>query len=178
MKISLIACMALNRVIGSKGTIPWYIPQDLTYFKDKTMYYPCIMGKNTFLSLKGILKDRLNIVVSRTLTPEEVPEEVLVFKSFEDALRHLIDLNTYSKVYVIGGEQLYRSALPLADEILLTKINKKFKGDTFFPQVPRTFAIQKKKVLCTQGYTLTFLTYSNLHLSFLQYLFNRLKYLF
>lgn len=173
MIVAIIACTASNNVIGYENTIPWYIPQDLTYFKNKTLYSPCIMGKNTFLSLKQPLKNRLNIVISSTLKDQK---DVLIFKTLTEALLYLKELNKYPIVYIIGGEQLYKEGIKYADKIFLTKINKRFEGDTYFPKIPYKFAITDKDILYTQKYRLTFYTYKNKNLSFFKYVINRIKY--
>lgn len=173
MIINLIACMSRNHVIGINNSIPWYIPQDLTFFKDKTFNKPVIMGKNTYLSLGKPLKNRLNIVISTTLKPSD---NILTFNTLSDALKYLHELHCQS-CFIIGGEKLYKEGLYFCDYIYLTKINKKFKGDTYFPKIPYNFKIIKSQILNTQKYRLNFIKYQKSNLNFLQFLINRFKYM-
>lgn len=136
--------MAKNRVIGNQGKIPWHLPEDLKRFKQITMGHAIIMGRKTFESIGKPLPGRLNIVLSRTreftttdgkniFTPVwENGATALDAHSLDDAIRKAGDQN---EVFVIGGAEIYRLALPLADKIYMTLIDQEFEGDTFFPEV-------------------------------------------
>ncbi|OFZ52902.1 MAG: hypothetical protein A2428_05085 [Bdellovibrionales bacterium RIFOXYC1_FULL_54_43] len=130
MKVSLIAAVAKNQVIGKEGTLPWHLPDDLKRFKRITMGHPIIMGRKTFESLGRALPGRLNIIISRT--PEfHAPEGTVVARSLDEALKAAADAE---EVFVIGGAQIYDLALSRADRLYLTMIDQEIAGDAFFPE--------------------------------------------
>ena len=127
-KISIIVAVAgKKRVIGKKGSLPWYIPQELKRFKEITMGHPIIMGRKTHESIGRVLPGRTNIVI--TTHPDYLAPGCVVAHSLEDALEKVQD----EEVFVIGGGEIYKQALPLADKLYLTYIDKEIKGDVFFP---------------------------------------------
>lgn len=129
MNVILIAVMATNRVIGHDNTIPWHIPEELRFFKQTTMGYPVIMGRLTFESLKGPLPGRQNIVISRN--PEYRREGTDNVESLEQALKIAQDAE---KVFILGGSQIFQEALLLADNIILSVLDREVKGDVYFPE--------------------------------------------
>lgn len=130
MFLSIIVAMSKNRVIGNKGKIPWYLPEDLKRFKQITMGHPIIMGRKTFESIGKPLAGRNNIVITRKRNFSA--EGIVTVGSLEEALKKAGEAN---EAFVIGGAQIYRLALPLADKIYLTLIDQDLEGDTFFPEV-------------------------------------------
>jgi dihydrofolate reductase len=134
MEIIMIAAMAANRVIGRQLTIPWDLPGELAHFKRRTWGYPLIMGRKTFESIGRALPGRRNIVISRN-TNFQAPGCELA-QSLDAALALCRDSD---KVFVIGGEQLYAQALPLADTIILTTLEREVAGDAFFPAFEQDF---------------------------------------
>ncbi len=122
-EIILILARAENGVIGRDGKIPWHIPADLRRFKQLTMGKPMIMGRKTFESLPGLLPDRRHIVLTHDETWEEDGAEVV--HSFEEALKHA----NAPHVAVIGGAEIYKLFLPLADKIELTAVSLSPDGD-------------------------------------------------
>lgn len=128
-----IAAMASNRVIGRKGDLPWHLPEDLKFFKNTTQGHPVLMGRKTFESIiqriGKPLPGRQNIVLSKTMA---LREDALVVRSFEDVFE-IPELSTLSKVFLIGGSQLYQTLLPQCDELLLTCISQPYEGDAYFP---------------------------------------------
>lgn len=134
MKISMIAAMAQNRVIGSGGRIPWHIPEDFKYFKAKTIDKPIIMGRKTFESLPGVLPKRVHKVVTRNREYEIPKGPCEIYLSLEDAIKSHI---RKTELFIIGGEEIYKEALRLdvVDTIYLTVINTEFYGDAFFPEI-------------------------------------------
>lgn len=137
MKISLIAAMAQNRVIGRGLDIPWKIPGEQLLFKRLTENKVLIMGRKTFDSLGRPLPNRTTIIVTRQ--ENYAIAGCLVAPSYEAAL-HLAT-NLASEVFVAGGAQIYRSAMPGAHAIHLTTISKPFDGDVFFPEIPGDFSV-------------------------------------
>lgn len=134
MKIVLIAALSEDGTIGDKGRIPWHISADLKRFKQTTMGHPVIMGRKTFESIGKPLPGRVNIVL--THNPAFRPAGALVFPDLSEALGYLGTVNSKT-VFVIGGAELYRAALPLADALYLTHVHMKVHGDTKFPAFDR-----------------------------------------
>jgi dihydrofolate reductase len=131
-RISLMAAMAQNRVIGRGGGIPWHVPGEQKLFKRITLGHALIMGRKTHESVGRPLAGRLNIVVSRS--PGYRPPGCLGAASLPAALDLVPAAET--EVFIIGGGQLYREALPLAQRIYLTVIPLSVAGDTYFPEIP------------------------------------------
>lgn len=138
IKISLIAGMGENRVIGNNNTLVWDIPKDMAWFRKKTRGKTVIMGRKTFESIGYPLPKRDNIVISRK-EDFSIPKfpEVKTTSSLEDALniakKHAQD-NNLNEVFIIGGAQIYELGLDFADRLYLTYIEKSYEGDTFFPE--------------------------------------------
>lgn len=130
--IALIAAVARNGVIGIDNRLPWRLPDDLRRFRVLTIGHPVIMGRRTWESIGGPLPGRQNIVVSRQ--PAYRASGAPVAGSLADALA-LVALP--GPTFVIGGEALYRAALPLADMLYLTEIERDFDGDARFPEFAR-----------------------------------------
>jgi dihydrofolate reductase len=125
--ISMIVARSRNLVIGKENKIPWKISADLKFFKKVTMGYPIIMGRKTWESIGRPLPGRRNIVVSRNTSYSAVGAELV--SSLEQALDSLKEFN---RVFVIGGQQLFNQAFPLADELFITEIELQVEGDTYF----------------------------------------------
>lgn len=123
-EIVLILARADNGVIGRDGRLPWHIPADLRHFKALTQGTPMIMGRKTFESLPGLLEGRRHIVLTRDADWQEDGAEVA--RSVDDAL-HLANAPHIS---VIGGAEVYRQFLPIADRIELTEVHMDAQGDT------------------------------------------------
>jgi len=131
MKIVLLAAMSENRVIGRENRIPWHLPADLKRFKATTTGHHLIMGRRTFESIPGKpLPGRTSIVLTRR--PEYRPQGVLVAHTLDEALGLCAG---DEEVFVIGGEEIYRLALPRADEIQLTVVHATIEGDARFPKI-------------------------------------------
>lgn len=128
-KLSMIGAMAENRVIGNKNQLPWDMPADLAHFKGITLGKPIIMGLNTFRSIGRPLPKRLNIVLSHT---NDLIDGVEVVGSVDQALAAAGDSD---EAFVIGGQRVFETFLPLVDRIYLTVIHAMPEGDTFFPEL-------------------------------------------
>lgn len=126
-EIFLIVAMADNRVIGADGAMPWHLPSDLRRFKALSMGKPMVMGRKTFESLPGVLPGRRHIVLTHDQGWDEDGAEVV--HSVEEALQ----LANAPHVAVVGGAEIFRLFLPLADRIELTEIHAAPPGDTIFP---------------------------------------------
>ncbi len=131
-RIALIAAMAQQRVIGLEQGMPWHMPADLAYFKQKTIAKPVVMGRKTFDCLGKPLPDRRNIVITRNL--DWHADGVEVYHDLSSALK---ELEGEPEIMITGGETIYRQALPVATDLYLTFIDAAVKGDTYFPNWDR-----------------------------------------
>ena len=130
-KISLIAAVAENNVIGSKNQMLWHISNDLKHFKQVTSGHPVVMGKNTYLSLPvKPLPNRTNIVMSRK--GFDGCEKCIIVSTMEEALEKMSD---QEENFVIGGGEIYRLFLPMAQKLYLTRVHQPYGGDTLFPEI-------------------------------------------
>ena len=134
MKLILIAAISQNNVIGNKGRMPWHSKEEFGHFKEKTIGFPVLMGKNTFNSLGKPLIGRLNIVI--TSHPELFSqfEDVKCFFNISDAL-FFCNNGNFEKVFIIGGRRLFEEMMPIADEMMLSRMRFDADGDTFFPEM-------------------------------------------
>jgi dihydrofolate reductase len=134
-ELIIIAAVARNGVIGSKNAIPWRISEDSKRFKRLTMGYPCIMGDSTYDSLPDPwrpLPGRENIVLS--LDPNYERPDVTIFRRFDQAMDYVRGQGV-DKAFITGGATIYRLALPVADTLELTHIDRDYAGDVLFPPV-------------------------------------------
>ncbi len=132
--ISLIVAHDDNQVIGYNNGMPWHLPGDLQYFKNKTMGKPMIMGRKTFESIGRPLPGRRNIVITRDENYRA--EGIEIVTSLEEAIAIAGDVQ---EIMIIGGEQIFRLSMEMADRLYITKINHSFQGDTFFPSYAEDF---------------------------------------
>ena len=131
MKITIVAAIASNNVIGQKNSLPWDIPEDLKRFKQLTSGHTILMGRKTFDSIGRPLPNRTNIVMTRDTNYQKKGIEV-VFDERE-ALNLIKDLN--QEVFIIGGSKIYELFEPWATSLMITRVLKDFKGDAFFPEI-------------------------------------------
>lgn len=132
--ISLIAAVAQNRAIGKDNQLLWHLPEDMRYFRETTRGKTVIMGRKTWESLPAAfrpLPGRRNIVVTRDR--QYVAEGAVLVHSLEEAIGAADD---DGETFVIGGAELYRLALPLAQRLYLTEVAQTCTGDAFFPEIP------------------------------------------
>ena len=128
MRIAMIAAMANNRVIGKNNQMPWHLPADLKHFKKVTLGKPVIMGRKTYQSIGKALPGRRNIVISRQSGLLSADADWV--QSIEQALALV---QHEAEVMVIGGAEIYRQVLPMADTLYITDIDLSVEGDAFFP---------------------------------------------
>jgi dihydrofolate reductase len=132
MIVSLIAAVTKNNVIGKDNDLPWKLPDDMKYFMETTKGHAVIMGRKNFDSLPPKfkpLKERFNIVISKSYRDSNV----CVVSSIESAFEQARANNSNEEIFVIGGAQIYKLALPFADRLYLTEIDTVLDGDTYFP---------------------------------------------
>jgi len=132
MKLSIIAAMDRNRLIGADNQLPWHLPADLHFFKRTTLGKPILMGRKTFDSIGRPLPGRRNVIISRN--PNYQAAGCDVVHSIEEALELVRESE---EVMLIGGATLYEQALPLAQRLYLTLIDAEFEGDAWFPNYPQ-----------------------------------------
>ncbi|GAA4446868.1 type 3 dihydrofolate reductase [Nibrella saemangeumensis] len=140
MKISLIAAVAQNGVIGQNKSdggpdMPWHLPDDFRFFKQKTSHHPIIMGRRTLEALGKPLPNRTNIVITRSADFQA--DGCVVVHSLEEALDEARKVEQ-EEIFVIGGGEIYSMAMPLATTLYLTEIEKAYDGETRFPDFDRT----------------------------------------
>jgi dihydrofolate reductase len=128
MTVSLIVAMADDRVIGRDGQLPWRLSADLRRFKRLTMGHHIIMGRKTYESIGRLLPGRTTVVITRQ-TDLEVPGAIVVH-SLDEALQVAA---ADPEVFIVGGGEIYRQAMPLVDRIYQTIVHAKVDGDTVFP---------------------------------------------
>ena len=126
--IALIAAMTPDRVIGREGRIPWNIPGEQKRFKELTMEHTIVMGRRTYEEIGRPLPGRRTIVVSTTKNFDQPGCRTVA------SLPEALALSAGEDVYISGGSRLYEEALPLADVLYLTEIERKIEGDTYFPE--------------------------------------------
>ncbi|MCC6198018.1 MAG: dihydrofolate reductase, partial [Burkholderiales bacterium] len=131
-RLAIIAAVARNAVIGANNALPWRLPADLARFRSLTMGHAVIMGRRTWQSLCRPLSGRQNIVVTRQAG--FAAQGVDGASSLDDAL---VRVRTPAPAFCIGGAQLYAQALPRADVLYITEIDRDFAGDTVFPAFDR-----------------------------------------
>ena len=134
MKISLVAAVAKNQVIGKNNDLPWHLPDDMKFFMETTKGHYVILGRKNYDSLPPKYKplpNRTNIIVTRQHNFEA--PGCLVVNDIQEALNVAQD-NGEQEAMVIGGAEIYRLALPFADRLYLTEIDASVDGDVHFPE--------------------------------------------
>ena len=169
MEKCLIVAIADNGAIGKNNELLWHISEDLKFFKRTTLGCPVIMGRKTFESIGRPLPKRQNIVVSRR--GFEAPEGVVVVGSLEEAYDTVISNlsgnlqeDQPSRLFIMGGGQIYAQALPDMDRLIITHVHTVIEdADTFFPSIdPIIWHVAERSELMTDpetGYTFEFVTY-------------------
>ena len=172
MKVALIAAVARNGVIGHANDLLWKLPEDMAFFKRTTMGNPVIMGRKTWESIPKRfrpLQGRTNIVVTRQATWK--PDGALVAHGFEEALEMALESASANphgmRAFVIGGAELYAAALPHADELLLTEIDRDYDGDARFPAWERHHFVEtareKHPAAAPNDFDFAFVDYRRTH---------------
>ena len=128
--LSLVVAASRNNVIGKDNALPWSLPADLKHFREITTGHAVVMGRKTFESIGRPLPNRRNIVITRQA--DYAPEGVEIVRSFTAAL-HAVPSD--EEVFVIGGGEIFKIALPLADRVYLTRVEADVAGDVFFPEL-------------------------------------------
>lgn len=155
--VSLIVAVAHNRVIGVNNTLPWHLPEDLKRFRALTTGHHIIMGRKTYESLGRLLPGRTTVIVTRNKAYNV--EGALIADSLEEAISLCKDDN---EAFVIGGAELYKDALKLADKLYLTEIDLQVEGDAFFPEFQESEWKETSREAHTsaQGLPFSYITYN------------------
>lgn len=133
MKLIIIAAIAENNVIGkANGEMPWHVKEEFQHFKQTTLGSPVIMGRKTFETLGKPLKGRENIIVTRNKNFKVEFDETILTHSLNEAIEYCKSKN-YEKAFIIGGGNIYRQAMPLVDEMILSFMKFKADGGITFP---------------------------------------------
>jgi dihydrofolate reductase len=131
--ITIIAAIANNSALGLNNKLIWHLPEDLKRFKSVTKGHHIIMGRKTFESLRKPLPNRTSIIITRNKN-YKVPNCIVV-NSLKDALEKAKE---DANPYILGGSEIYKLAMPIADRLDLTLVHHKFKADAFFPEINTT----------------------------------------
>ncbi len=164
----IIAAVSRNGVIGHADDLLWRLPEDLKFFRRATIGHPVIMGRKTWDSIPARfrpLPERTNIVVTRQ--PGWRADGAVVAHSLDDALARARAASAGERVFVIGGAALYALALPAADELMLTEIDREFAGDARFPDWSRAdfieVAREAHRAAPPNDFDFAFVTYGRAH---------------
>ncbi len=156
MKISLIASIGKNRELGKNNKLLFDIPEDMKSFREKTRGHVVIMGRKTYESIGRPLPNRTNIVITKNLELKTENSEVEFAGSIEEALEIAKGFEGH-EVFIIGGEQIYKLAMPYADKLYLTVVNKTVKdADAFFPDYHEFTKVLYERPSRDKNYSYTF----------------------
>ena len=154
--ISLIAAVARNHVIGLNNTLPWHLSEDLKRFRVLTTGHHIIMGRKTYESLNRLLPGRTTVIVTRN--PDYHVPGALVAASLPRAIALC---NEDAEVFLIGGAELYREAMQLADRLYITTIDAEYEGNAFFPEFDQAAwqKIAREQHISAEGLIFSYLIY-------------------
>lgn len=134
MKISLVVAIAQNNAIGKDNDLLWHLPADFKHFKETTSGHFILMGRKTFESFPKSLPNRTHLIITRQKN-YNVPDNCFAFASVNDALQFAQHQNQET-VYVIGGGEIYKETISIANELVITHVNAVFEdADAFFPEI-------------------------------------------
>lgn len=150
LRICAIAAMDQSRAIGMSGSIPWHYPEDMKHFSSLTTGHAVLMGRKTYQSLPAEFKPlpkRKNIVISRN--PDALAGDAVdVYRDVHEVIKRArsgaLPLET-DLLWIVGGEQIYRETISAWDEVYLTRIDKTYGGDTFFPEFEENFEVESRR---------------------------------
>ena len=135
MTISHLVAASENNVIGKDNHLPWHLPNDFKYFKNKTWAMPIIMGRNTYESLDKPLPGRFNIVI--TTKEDWKRDDVIVAHSVDEAIAEGLETDC-KEIFIIGGGEIFKQSIGIINKIYLTSVHTTVEGDTFYPEIDKT----------------------------------------
>ena len=153
-EVIVIVAVAKNNVIGRDGTLPWHLPSDLQHFKKTTMGSPLIMGRKTYESIGRPLPGRDNVVLTRDQTLE-LPGCIVVH-NLQDAIEHCRD---EEKVFIIGGADIFRLAMPMTDTLIVTALERDVEGDVYLDPIDTHVFEVVSQQMCDEEETYKILRY-------------------
>lgn len=158
--ISLMVAHDPNRVIGLNNDLPWHIPEDLAYFKETTMGKAMVMGRKTYESIGRPLPGRESIVITRN--KDFTAEGVVVVHDIEEAIKQAKEYA--EEVMIIGGAEIFRMTLDIADRLYITLIKNEYEGDTFFPSYGPEWKLisTTEEMISKNGATFSYLVYEKI----------------
>ncbi|KAA9039263.1 dihydrofolate reductase [Ginsengibacter hankyongi] len=127
-----IVAASENNVIGANGDMPWHLPNDFKYFKNKTWGMPVIMGRKSYEALKESLPGRINIVITKKT--DFHPKDALVFNNIEDAITKAKESDA-KEIFIIGGGEIFKQTIDIVSRIYLTRVHATIEGDTYYPEI-------------------------------------------
>lgn len=130
MIISQIVAVSINNVIGKDNALPWHMPSDSKYFKEKTWGHHIVTGRRNYEAEGKALAGRINIVLSRN--PNYLIPDGVMVKQLQKAMEIAKNANE-NELFIVGGEEIYKLAMPVTDRIYLTRIHVEVDGDTYYP---------------------------------------------
>jgi dihydrofolate reductase len=154
--LSVIAAVADNNAIGLDNGLPWHLPEDLKHFRSLTMGHHIIMGRKTYESLGRLLPGRTTVIVTRQT--DYCVTGALVAGSLEEAVSLC---GNDDEMFVIGGAELYKLALPMADRLYLTEVSGEFPADTFFPEYDKAawHEVARERLISESRLAFSFVVY-------------------
>lgn len=132
MLISQIVAMSENNVIAKEGKLPWHLPADLSYFREKTWGHHVLMGRKNYTAEGKILKGRTNIIITRRKNFKV--KDAYVFSTIKEGIE-FARKNGEKELFVVGGGEIYKQTLSQTDKLYITVVHKTVKGDTFYPEI-------------------------------------------
>lgn len=135
--ISAIVAMSDNFVIGVNNQLPWHIPEDLAHFKKITNGHPIIMGRKTFESIGKILPNRTNIIITKQAGYDQ--KGAVIAGGLDEAVKNASASPGGEEIFIIGGGEIFKMAMPIIQKLYLTIVHKNIDGDVFFPEIPKEF---------------------------------------
>lgn len=156
--LSIVAAVARNSVIGLNNALPWRLPGDLRYFKELTYGKTLIMGRKTFESLPGLLPNRRHIVITRDAGYAAAHPGIETASGLDEGIANA---PSGEEAFIIGGDSIYRAALPLCERLYITEVLADFDGDAFFPDFDRSRyeLASRSEEFCENGVSYRFLCY-------------------
>ena len=127
-----IVAASENNVIGSQNELPWHLPNDFKYFKNKTWGMPVIMGRKTYESLKKSLPGRINVVITRDTN--FYPDNAFVTGNIDAAIEKAKESDA-KEIFIIGGGEIFKQTIDLVSRIYITRVHTTVEGDTFYPEI-------------------------------------------
>lgn len=162
MTLSHIVAASENDVIGANNDLPWDIPEDLKFFRDKTKGRAMIMGRKTYESVGHPLPHRLSVIVTRNQQYKVDGPNAVVCPDLKSAIEYCkTQTSKYGEeIFIIGGGEIFKESLHMVDVIYLTRIHQVFKGDVLYPKLdPKEFELVERRDR-TEPVPFSFLTYT------------------